>query len=177
MKFSQILFLILIISCQNSENGNKIVEDEIIFFDDELSNTSNEPVLNIYCEFSECGEWGGHKEYITISKKDKKSFKLNYEKYSADCDSMIQVFNGIGYLLEPKSELIESKEIVIKEKEKMAILYFSNEMVKSKFKETFPGHAGLILSITNSDSTFMIRTYGGNANHYLKLLNELKLKE
>ncbi|MBL0099104.1 MAG: hypothetical protein IPP49_02835 [Saprospiraceae bacterium] len=80
---------------------------------------------------------------------------------------MVQVFNGIGYLTEPKRELIESREIEIQDKEKRAILNFSHEMVKSKFKEEYPGHAGLILSVTNSDSTFMISTYGGNANHYL----------
>ena len=177
MRYFQILFLILLISCQNSEKRNKISKKGIIFFDEELLYASQEPILNIYCEFSECGEWGGHKEYITISKKDWKSFKLKYEKYSVDCDSMVQVFDGTGYSIEPKSELIESKEIEIHDKEKRAILNFSYDMVSSKFKEEYPGHGGLILSISNSDSTFNIRTYGGNANHYMKLLYELKLKK
>ncbi len=177
MKYAQILFLLLIFSCHNTETGNQISKDEISFFDEQFSYTSNEPILNIYCKFSECGEWGGHEEHIIISKKNKKSFKLNYEKYSANCDSIVQVFDGIGYLIEPKSKLIESREIEIQEKEKRAILDFSYKMVKSKFMEEYPGHAGLILSITNSDSTFMISTYGGKADHFLKLLSELELEK
>ena len=147
----------------------------INFFDEKLESTSKEPVLRIRSEFTECGEWGGHDEYLVVSKKDKNSFKLNYEKYDVNCDSMIQVYDGLGYVLNPKRKLITSKEIEITSKEKQAILDFSIDMVKSKFREEYSGHSGISLSIVNSDSTFFISTYGGGESHYLKLINALNL--
>ncbi|MBL0099105.1 MAG: hypothetical protein IPP49_02840 [Saprospiraceae bacterium] len=71
MKYFQILVFISIISCQNSQNGKQGNKEEFKFFDEELGLISNKPTLNIYCQFSECGEWGGHEEHIVISKKIK----------------------------------------------------------------------------------------------------------
>lgn len=177
MKYVQVLFVILTVSCQNEEVKNQVAKEDVNFFNEQLGLILEERTLSIYCEFNECGEWGGHEEYIVVSKKDNNSFKLNYEKYSADCDSMVQEFDGMGYIIRPKKVLIKTKEIDLENKGKQAILDFSYEMVRSKFKEEFPGHAGLVLSIANSDSTFFIRTYGGNANHYLILVNELNLEK
>ena len=115
MKYFQVLILILVISCKNSDNGKQLPNEEKIFFDEQLGFTSNESILKIHCKFMECGEWGGHNEYITIAKKNNELFKLNYEKYNVNCDSMVQVFDGKGYLIQPKSELVKSKEIEIHE--------------------------------------------------------------
>lgn len=61
------------------------------------------------------------------------------------------------------------------ESRKRAIINFSTEMVKSKFNENSDVHGGVFLSIVNSDTTFRITTYGGTAEHYLRLVNNLEL--
>ena len=94
MKFIQLLLLITLFSCQNSPS-----HDSFNFFEEKLDQISEEPILNIYGNFNECGEWGGHEEFIKISKKNKNTFRLEFEKYSANCDSMIWFDDGIGYLV------------------------------------------------------------------------------
>jgi len=169
-KYIKLIFVFLIASCQNQN-----VEEGVSFFDDHLLFVSKEPFLNIYCQFEECGEWGGHEEYIKISKKNEEVFQLEYEKYSVNCDTFVTEFDGRGYITLPKKELAMSKVIEVGDKEKKAILDFSHDMVESKFQEIFPGHAGLTLSISNSDSTFDISTYGGSPDHYLRLIERLNL--
>lgn len=175
MKHLSILLLTLMTSCQNEASIASKPEISIDFFEQELIMSSEEPILNIYCQFDECGEWGGHEEYIRVLKKGRTSFKLEYEKYSANCDNKVQVFDGLGYLIQAQKSLVQTKEIELKDKEKQAILDFSFEMVKSKFKEDFIGHAGIILSITNSDSTLFISTYSREVEHYIELIDKLNL--
>ena len=177
MKYTLLLILFSLLSCQNKVVQEQTINENIDFFDEALESNSQEPILSIYCKFTECGEWGGHQEHLTISKKDSNSFKLKYEKYSVDCDSMVKIFDGSSYTIQPKNTLVKTDEIQINNTEKQAILDFSFSMVKSKFKEQFSGHSGLVVSIINSDSTFFIRTYGGEADHYLILKNKLGLKE
>lgn len=175
MRYIQILLLCLLISCQNQET-NSVNQLGIDFFDQELSWSSNEPILKIFFESNECGEWGGHEEYMTVSKKNEKKYKLEYQKYNVNCDSMVKVFDGARYQIRPQNNLIKEEIIEINENEKKAILNFSIDMVKSKFKgiESI-SHAEIRLSICNSDSTFYIWQYGGSLDNYHKLLAGLKI--
>jgi hypothetical protein len=175
VKYIQILLLLLIVSCQNQES-NKQEKLKVDFFDHELNWAVNKPVLRIYFESNECGEYGGHEEHITVSKKDNQKYKLEYEKYQVNCDSAVKLYNGNGYRFRPLNTLIVEKEIVIYENEKQAILDFANDMLKSKFKEEeIMGHAEIKMSISNSDSTFFIWKYGGEEDIYRKLLNGLRI--
>jgi hypothetical protein len=175
MKYFQILLLIFLASCLNQETLS-LNELEIDFFDSELNWASNEPVLKIYFESKECGEWGGHKEHLTVSKKNNRKYKLEYKKYKVNCDSIVKEFNGIGYIFRPINTLDSKKEIEIKKNEKQAILNFSFDMIKSKFnEEELTSHAEVTMSICNSDSTFYILRRGGQAEIYSKLLKALKI--
>jgi hypothetical protein len=162
-------------SCQNQESS-KGENLKVNFFDNELNWASIEPILKIYFESKECGEWGGHEEHITVSKKNNQKYKLNYDKYQVNCDSMVKVFDGIGYRIRPLNTLISEKQIELQENEKQAILDFSFDMVKSKFKEEeLISHAEIKMSICNSDSTFYVWKYGGDADIYHELLKGLRI--
>lgn len=162
-------------SCQN-RYSNKDESSKIDFFDHELNWAATEPVLKIYFESKECGEWGGHEEHMTVIRKNSQKYKLEYEKYQVNCDSMVEVFDGIGYIVRPLNTLSVEKEIEINEDEKQAILDFSIDMVKSKFKEEeLISHAEIKMSICNSDSTFYIWKYGGDVDNYHELLKRLKI--
>lgn len=151
-------------------------EVEISFFEDLKHTTISAPILTIYCQYDECGEWGGHEEIIEINRNDYQDFTLKYVKYDVNCDSMLNKFDGKGYVVEPLRTLNLEKNLEMTSSEKENIYKFCNEMIKSKFGEQFPGgHAGIILSITNYDSTFHISTYGNNIDPYEELLKKLKL--
>jgi len=63
---------VLLFSCTNSVNEK---DNQIDFFPDDISGFQEERlVFEIKAGFSECGEWGGHKEKIFITaRKDKNS--------------------------------------------------------------------------------------------------------
>ncbi len=174
MKFTTIIFLAILSSCQPTTEQQ---EPKIDFFEDELWSNSKEPLLNIYYQAEECGEWGGHEETIVIARNDNKtSFELTYQEYSVNCDSMITEYGKYGLYARPLKELVRTTRAIIDEPRKKAILNFSTDMVKSKFSERFTGNSGVILSISNSDSTFSISTWGGTDEHYLRLVNNLELE-
>ncbi|MEQ8582507.1 MAG: hypothetical protein RIC30_07445 [Marinoscillum sp.] len=175
MKFINIILAAFIFSCQHTNEQQK---SKVDFFENELLSNSNEPLLNIYYQSDECGEWGGHEETMVISRNDgKTSYELTYQEYSVNCDSMITEYSKYGYYARPLKELVRTTKVVIDEQRKQSILNFSTDMVKSKFNEPFTGHSGVILTISNSDSTFIISTWGGTDKHYLKLVSNLELDE
>ncbi|WP_339810222.1 hypothetical protein [uncultured Imperialibacter sp.] len=172
-KLNFILLLTLMMACQQKDNNQEL---QIDFFDEQLMMRSNKPILNIYCHFDECGEWGGHEEFIEITKKNK-SFLLTHTEYSVNCDSMVSEYYLGGLLTRPYKELVGTSTFELTEAKKRAILNFSTDMVESKFSETFPGYSGITLSLFNSDSTLFIRTYTRTAEHYLNLITALKQDE
>ena len=107
MRYSLIFLLVVLASCSSNEDKEETNEKDVNFFEEELGLNSDSPVLDIYCQFSECGEWGGHEEYMSVSKKDKEHFQLSYEKFQVNCDSMIKSHDGIGFVVRPKQEIIE----------------------------------------------------------------------
>ena len=127
------------------------------------------PILHINARFDECGEWGGHREHLQIFSSIH-HFKLRYDIYSADCDSL-HVFEN-----RPIEQFVSSQEIILGEEEQKAILAFAHEMVdKKKSFKAFPYHACIGLSIWDTDSTFYIRACDWSPEPYLKLLKQLNL--
>ncbi len=173
MRLITVILLTFIVACQPMGEQE---ESKVDFFDDELLFNRDEPVLNIYYQSDECGEWGGHEEKIVISRKNSiRLFELAYQEYNVNCDSMVKEYGQYGYNVRPFRELVRTKRVTINEPRKRAILNFSTDMVKSKFSESFPGHSGVILMISNSDSTFLIRTWGGSDEHYQRFVDNLEL--
>lgn len=144
-------------SCKQSlkriETTN-IVTDTLTFFEPiELGAYNNKENLTITARFSECGEWGGHKEVITIYSDEKHIFHAHYLKYPFNCDSMPYP----SYERNIKSNF--DKEIVLSSKDKKAITDYLHRLIQSKITENFPGHAGNIFSAFKSDSSFLVSVY------------------
>ncbi len=166
-----ILSVIVIVSCTFSSK-----DVNISFFEDLTHTTIVEPILTIHCQYDECGEWGGHEEVIEINRNDYQDFTLKYVKYDINCDSMMNKFDGKGYVLEPLRTLNIVLNKKLRRSDKEVIYKFCAEMIKCKFQEPFPGgHSGKVLSVTNYDSTLHISTYGKDVNHYQELLQDLNL--
>jgi hypothetical protein len=63
------IFLCILIHLSSCEQNTKVIEPkgEVAFFDPvELGATNQTSNLSIEATFDECGEWGGHKEKITV---------------------------------------------------------------------------------------------------------------
>lgn len=175
-----LLIFALLISCSNSQKDN---ECHAAFFPDDLSGYKDERLIfEIKATFSECGEWGGHKETLLIYAGKDKEFHLKYKLWNVNCDSTVEYNDGIGTYYAPLIYLIDSTSLLITNDHKQAICKFTHDMVDAKFREVFPGHAGNTFEVYKypeyNETSFKIQVYGFDSiilRDYLKLLELLKL--
>jgi hypothetical protein len=147
-------------------------EKENTFFDPielgEFNGTSN---LSIEARFSECGEWGGHKEIIKVTADKQQTLYATYKIYPFNCDSLDYYYGNKN--LTP----ISDRKVILDEQKKLAIINYIQRLTQSRIAQRFPSsNANNVFSIVNSDSTLLIRVYGSKEyeiRSYKKMVSEL----
>ena len=125
--------------------------------------------LYIKSRFMECGEWGGHLELSKVYLKGNE-FYINYQQYSADCNS-IKENNG-----EPIQTLIKNITEILSDKDKLLIRRYFHQLIDAKFREPTPMHAGYIFEISKTDKTINLSVYTWGVttrNEYLEFVRQL----
>src|SRR5690606_16919701 len=87
--FTTLLIIIMTFSsCKTEISGFKFSERDLRkpFDDTPLGFMSQLDTLKLTAHFSECGEFGGHKEVFSIHKNYKKEYFLKYTRDSIDLD-------------------------------------------------------------------------------------------
>jgi hypothetical protein len=160
-------------SCKDSTRAVR-QNTEVSFFDPmEFGAVNNSGRLSIETRFSECGEWGGHKEQITVYADSNKTFHADYRVFPFNCDSLPY------YVGNENPKLVINKTVDVHDKQKKAIIEYIARLTQSKINERFvdgASNTGNVFSITNSDSTFFIwvrNREDADANSYNKLVHEL----
>lgn len=162
MRYILLVCLLLHIACHSDTVSNDQFFDEI-----DLGASGSEERLLIEAYFDECGEWGGHREMMTIYAKRDRNFYLDYEKYIINCDS---VYND--------QKLEYKRTLKLDASNKKSITKYMQRMVEAKIAERYPGHAGNTFIISKSDSTLLINVYSGdlsNLESYQQLQRGLNL--
>ena len=165
-----ICLICLFTSC-NQKNKNIEQITSTPFFDPfELGAFTHNNNLIIEARFSECGEWGGHSEKITIYADSTMNIYAQYKVFPYNCDSLKYYYGNEN--LKPTLD----KTITLNEERKKYIHNYILQLAESKIAERFPGHAGNIFSVIKSDSTLMIQVYDKkeiDMSNYEKLITEL----
>jgi hypothetical protein len=123
------------------------------FQPNELIEGKSQSILKIEAKFHECGEWGGHKEEITVIADNNYMFYAIYKVYPLNCDSLKHYGYDINY------KPIVEKIILLNEMSKKSIVNYIHRLIESKMTEQFPGNAGNSFLVLNSDSSFVIKVY------------------
>jgi hypothetical protein len=157
-------------SCKQKIKETQHKEEVIFFYPLELGATNQTSNLLIETRFDECGEWGGHKEKITVFADSTMTIHANYQVFPFNCDSLDYYYTNQN--LKPTIE----KAIVLGDKEKNSVSDYIQRLIQAKVTERFPGHAGNIFYVVNSDSTLVIQVYDQNeatVKSYKRLTTEL----
>lgn len=171
-----LFFFLILVGCSNCKEPRPAVKPntEVDFFDPmEFGTINNGGRLSIEAKFSECGEWGGHKEEIIVFADSSKTFHAGYRVFPYNCDSLPY------YIGNKNLKPIVSKTVTVQEKEKTAIIAYIRRLTQSKINERLidgASNAGNVFSIVNSDSTFFIwirNRKDEDASSYNKLVHEL----
>jgi hypothetical protein len=99
--------------------------------------------LNLYADFDECGEWGGHREEIKLI-RERKNIVALFTKDSVNCQNP----NG--------RKVIENKKVILNDEQKEAISIYLHELLNKSLGERVPYHAGEWYSATAIDSSIII---------------------
>jgi len=156
------LSLLFFFCCSKNQEYNDLDEGDSVFFG--LNDT-----IYLKTEFSECGEWGGSQEFMKIYSNENHSF-LDYKKTKADCN---KIDKKRGYPLQNKEF---DKIFKLNDKEKKSILRYIQRLIKSKSNEKLMANFGNFFSVTNSDSTLLIKVFDNNEYNiesYNMLLKDL----
>lgn len=164
--FRQILLSTVLILLSVNGMTQKTKTDSTEFFnpDNFLGDT-----LYIKSRFMECGEWGGHLELSKVYSMDN-DFYINYQKYSADCNS-IKENNG-----EPIQTLAKTITKKLLGKNKLLIRRHFHQLIDAKFREPTPMHAGYIFEIHKTDKSINLSVYTWGVttrNEYLEFVRQL----
>jgi hypothetical protein len=141
-------------ACNQKQKTEHYSRNSITFFDPiKFSAPYIKNTFKIEARFSECGEWGGHKEEIFIFADSSRIFYATYKVFPFNCDSL--PYYDYKENLTPTI----NKTIVLNETTKKSIIDYILRLTQSKITERFPGQAGNFFSVANSDSTFYIQVY------------------
>lgn len=178
--FTFLLLIAVFLSCTKTESNE--IKDVYFFSDEKSKNLDTRKILDIEVKFSECGEWGGHDENMSITIQKDENFYLHYNKYDVDCDNMIIVNDSMGSYNTPQKKIIDSVTIKMNNIHKKSILEFSKTLLEAKFREGFPGNSGNRFHLYKyeglSGSDFEINFYGYDKilqKSYTKLIKDLGL--
>lgn len=171
MKFITYIILLFTFASCNKKINESIIQrnNNIGFFDPIIFDSEGLNVtLNLSAQFSECGEFGGHKELMKIYTNQKKEFYLDYKKFGIDCRNLSE-----------NHDLVFSKTLEINEENKKSIVEYIHRMIDAKIRERNDSNAANSFSVNISDSTFVIEVNDLNEENirsYKTLLNDLKLE-
>jgi hypothetical protein len=155
-KFTTISLLILINFVFSQEKKN-LFPEKLSFFDPlTLSKDEDSLRLRINAVFSECGEWGGHKESLIIYSNEKREIYADYKKFSFSCDS-IAFYNKTTI---PK-QLLHKKTKLNTRKENEITKYIISLTKAKMTKKEMPMHSGNIFSV-ELDEDFKIKILDNN---------------
>lgn len=121
----------------------------------------SQDTLKIIVEKSDCGEWGGHREYILLQKNKENRFIANFIVDSVSCDNIISIYeNGYNY----GSGIDENSRVIVIDTFKT--LTKSDEKIINKFivrimdlylRQEMYSNAGTTYHIQHTDSTLDIK--------------------
>lgn len=167
----------VIVGCLSCNEGKRSIAQatKVSFFDPMMFGAANHAGrLSIKAQFSECGEWGGHKEEVIIYADSLERFHADYRIFPFSCDSLT-FYLANDNLPPPRI----SKTIVLQENEKKAVIAYIQRLTQSKVNERFidgASNAGNVFSFVNADATFSISVRNqkqADVDSYRQFIHEL----
>jgi hypothetical protein len=108
--------------------------------------------LKILIEFSDCGEWGGHKELIYLQRNKEQKVFARFIKDTVSCGKIVER-NGVG-VLDDKNRLILIDTVkVLSIGDEKLISKFLQRLLELYLKNEIYSNAGAMYHVINTDKT------------------------
>jgi hypothetical protein len=111
--------------------------------------------LEINMEFSDCGEWGGHREIIYLQRNKKREIFARFIMDTVSCDKIVEK-NGVGVLDDNNRHIqIDTVKFLNLGDEKLFSRFFQR-LVELYLKNEMHANAGARYYVRNTNTTFVI---------------------
>lgn len=129
--------------------------------------------FRIQVEMTDCGEWGGHREYITIHKKADHQLYATFRKDKVPCGKIVNK-NGFGVLDDQLRIIIKDTVVLFKKRDENLAELFIKDLLKLYLNgKVGLGNYGDHYIIYNTDSSFSL-DYFNTGNSSKTLFKDLK---
>ncbi|MET4107197.1 hypothetical protein ABIB60_002562 [Hymenobacter sp. UYP22] len=108
--------------------------------------------LTLYAHYSECGEWGGHREIIHIymSKKARRE-SPDFSRWKGPL-AATWLLDTIGCSYRPDRKYIEQATVQLTAAQEADVLRYVQELTIRSFKYVPPSHGGNAFSLQHNDT-------------------------
>jgi hypothetical protein len=111
--------------------------------------------LKIIVECSDCGEWGGHKESLTIQRYNDTNICVRFKMDTVNCHKIVEK-NGFGVLDEKfRGIVLDTTKIITLADEKL-ISSFLQRLLELYLKNEMHSNAGTDYTVSTSKSKFYL---------------------
>jgi len=177
------LFLAVFISCESKNDRESVTNENQNNVDSEYENmlgvVSNADTIKIIVEFSECGEWGGHREWIHLFRESNGKIHAHLKVDTVSCDRIITKYDRAYQAY--YSDLADEERVIRQEKwkslnnkDEQLISRFISRLLKLYLSHNYLNRnedslfiyrgAGKVIQVMNTNSTLDFTFY--NSDNY-----------
>jgi hypothetical protein len=108
--------------------------------------------LKILIEFSDCGEWGGHRELIYLQRDSNFNVFARFKMDTVSCDRIVER-NGFGVVDDRTRKTLIDTSMILGIDDKKLFSRFLQRLIELYLKKQVNGNSGTVYHIINTDST------------------------
>ncbi|MCT2407356.1 hypothetical protein NZD88_07350 [Chryseobacterium antibioticum] len=172
MKIIYLICLLSFIGCTNKEISEKNNSGQSKYSFENIFSYNKEDTIFIKSRFTDCGEWGGHEEFIKVYRLERK-IGLTYIKYKVTCGNI----DSSGSPIQTKNI---TRNFILSDSQQLSLMTYFNNLMKFKFIDKELGNSGNSFLIEDSKGKLRLSQYGNNIqllNNYNSLMKSLGLSK
>ena len=141
--------------CETGIFDSKLIRGICDEYSTPLNIINQKDMLKIVVQRSDCGEWGGNKEYIYLQRNDSDKICARFILDTISCDKIIEK-NGYGVLDDSLRKIVVDTSKVLSINEEVLISKMLQRILELYLKNEVHSNAGSYFEISNSDGTMNI---------------------
>lgn len=115
-----------------------------------VGNLSPRDTIFLSANYSECGEWGGHREIIKIYRAEKTD-NQEFEAWMRQPLEAVWLMDTIGCSHRPDRKFFLAGQHEISREDELAIIKYMQSLLEYSLKEMYPSHSGNYFSAAQGE--------------------------
>ena len=142
-------------NCKNENQDDKNVPNICEEYSTPIDIVDRNDTLKIIVQCSDCGEWGGNKEYMYFQRNDNNQICARFILDTVPCDKIVEK-DGFGVLDDRLRKIIVDTTKILNFEEEKLISQMLQRILELYLKNELHSNSGSYFQIENTDGTLRI---------------------